>query len=273
MAPVVRLAVRSVYNRRMTAGLTVLAIALSVTLLLGVERIRVEAREGFANTISATDLIVGARSSSIQLLLYSVFRLGEPTNNISWETYQEIAGRPEVAWTIPISLGDSHRGFRVLGTDENYFEHYRYSRERRLTLFEGKALADVFDVVLGSEVASTLGYGLEDSIIVSHGIGATSFADHDNAPFTVVGILNKTGTPVDRTVHVTLEGIEALHVDWQQGAPIPGRSTSTEELQQMQFEPEQVTEDLAPAIAFVPFELGANQQRALAVQPVTVDDQ
>ena len=241
MVPVVRLAARSVYNRRATALLTVLAIALSVSLLLGVERIRSEARQGFANTISATDLIVGARSSSIQLLLYTVFRLGEPTNNISWETYRKIAERPQVSWTIPISLGDSHRGYRVMGTDGNYFQHYRYARDRGLVLAEGRELREVFDVVLGAEVAETLGYGLGDALVVSHGIGATSFSDHDNAPFAVVGILRKTGTPVDRTVHITLEGVEAMHVDWQQGAPIPGRSTPTERLKEMQFEPDQIT--------------------------------
>ena len=238
MAPVIRLAAQSVYNRRSTALLTVFSIALSVALLLGVERIRVEAREGFANTISGTDLIVGARSGSIQLLLYSVFRLGEPTNNIKWETYQRIAGRPEVKWTIPISLGDSHRGYRVMGTNTDYFEHYRYARDRGLTLAEGKPLDGVFDVVLGAEVASTLGYELGDSIIVSHGIGATSFTDHDNAPFTVVGIFRPTGTPVDRTVHISLEGIEAMHVGWEQGVPPPpGKPIETED----EFEPDQIT--------------------------------
>ena len=91
-------------------------------MLLGVERIRKEAKAGFTSTISGTDLIVGARSGPVQLLLYSVFRIGNATNNISWQSYQDIARNPNIQWTIPISLGDSHKGYRVLGTNADYFK-------------------------------------------------------------------------------------------------------------------------------------------------------
>ena len=208
-----QLAAKSVLNRRLTAGLTVLSIAVSVALVVGVDRIRTEARAGFANTISGADLIVGARGGPLNLLLYSVFRIGDATSGISWESYEDIAGLPEVAWTIPLSLGDSHRGYRVLGTTSAYFEHYRYGRERRLELAAGTPLDGVRDAVLGSEVAASLRYSVGDSIVVSHGIGDISFEHHDELPFTVTGILNPTGTPVDRTVHVTLAGIEAIHDD------------------------------------------------------------
>ena len=116
------LAVKSLKNRKFTTVLTVASIALSVTLLLGVERIRKEAKASFTKTISGTDLIVGARTGPVQLLLYSVFRIGSATNNISWQSYQEIAQNPNVNWTIPISLGDSHHGYRVMGTNADYFE-------------------------------------------------------------------------------------------------------------------------------------------------------
>ena len=111
-----RLALQSLRNRALTASLTVLAIAFSVMLLLGVEKVRTGARQSFADTISGTDLIVGARSGAIQLLLYSVFRIGNATNNVTWKSYEDIAKRPEIDWIVPISLGDSHHGFRVLGT-------------------------------------------------------------------------------------------------------------------------------------------------------------
>lgn len=235
------LALRSVYNRKFTAVLTICAIAMSVTLLLGVEKIRREARESFANTISGTDLIVGARSGAIQLLLYSVFRIGNATNNISWESYQEIADNPKIKWTIPFSLGDSHRGFRVLGSSSAYFEHFRYGRDRRLEFAEGQPFADVYDTVLGAEVAEQLGYKLGQSIIISHGLGDVSFAEHDDKPFIVTGILQKTGTPVDRTVHVSLEGIEAIHVDWQSGARVPGLTIDAEQARQMDLQPKVIT--------------------------------
>lgn len=209
----VGLAVKSVLNRRLTAGLTVLSVAVSVALLVGVDRIRTEARAGFANTISGADLIVGARGGPLNLLLYSVFRIGDATSGISWDSYEDIAARPEVAWTIPLSLGDSHRGYRVLGTTEAYLEHYRHGREQRLELVAGTGLSGIRDAVLGAEVADRLGYVVGDSIVVSHGIGDVSFEHHDEMPFTVTGILAATGTPVDRTVHVTLAGIEAIHDD------------------------------------------------------------
>ena len=213
MAVLVGLAVKSVLNRRLTAGLTVLSVAVSVALLVGVDRIRTEARAGFANTISGADLIVGARGGPLNLLLYSVFRIGDATSGISWDSYEAIAERPEVAWTIPLSLGDSHRGYRVLGTTEAYLEHYRHGRDQRLELVAGTGLSGIRDAMLGSEVAGSLGYVVGDSIVVSHGIGDISFEHHDDLPFTVTGILAPTGTPVDRTVHVTLAGIEAIHDD------------------------------------------------------------
>ncbi len=235
------LAWKSLLNRRFTALLTVVSIALSVALLVGVERLRTEARASFANTLSGTDLIVGARSGPVQMLLYSVFRIGDATNNISWKSYQDIAAHPKVAWTVPISLGDSHRGFRVLGTTPAYFEHYRYARDRPLAIAEGQQVADLYDAVLGAEVAEKLAYKIGDPIIVAHGASDVSFARHDDKPFRVVGILARTGTPVDRTVHVSLEAIEAIHIDWQSGAPIPGVSISAEQARKMDLTPKVIT--------------------------------
>jgi len=238
----IRLALASVWNRRVTAALTVTAIALSVAMLLGVEKLRRDARDAFANTISGTDLIVGARSGAVQLLLYSVFRIGDATNNISWQSYRDIASHPRVRWTVPLSLGDSHRGHRVLGTTDAYFERYRYAGEQALGFAAGGPFEDVFDAVLGAEVARRLGYALGDPIVVAHGTGSVSFAEHDDKPFRVAGILEPTGTPVDRTVHVSLEGIEAMHVDWRSGAPpMPGQEISAEHARRMDLSPQAIT--------------------------------
>ena len=207
------LAFKSLRNRKFTAVLTVLSIALAVMLLLGVERLRSESRESFAATISGTDLVVGARSSPVHLLLFSVFRIGNATNNIRWESYRTLAQRPEVAWTIPLSLGDSHRGFRVLGTTPEYFEHFRFGRNLRLKLAQGRAFEDRHDAVLGADVAVKRGYKSGDSIVIAHGAGDVSFSLHEEHPFRVAGVLERTGTPVDRTVHVTLEGMDALHAE------------------------------------------------------------
>jgi putative ABC transport system permease protein len=210
---ILALAVKSLRNRKFTAVLTVLSIALAVMLLLGVERLRSESRESFAATISGTDLVVGARSSPVHLLLYAVFHIGNATNNLRWDSYRAIAARPEVAWTIPLSLGDSHRGYRVLGTTPEYLEHLRFGRDRRLVLAQGKHFVDERDAVLGADVAGALGYKLGDSIVIAHGAGEVSFSLHEDHPFQVIGVLARTGTPVDRTVHVTLEGMDAVHAE------------------------------------------------------------
>ena len=235
------LAFKSLLNRYITAGLTIFAIGVSVMLVLGVERVRQDAKLSFANTISGTDLIVGARSGSIQLLLYSVFRIGNATNNISWRSYQDIAKRSDVKWTIPLSLGDSHRGYRVLGTTGDYFKYYRYGTKRLLRFSGGKPFEDIFEAVLGAEVAEALGYKVADKIVIAHGLGSADFTKHKDKPFTVTGILERTGTPVDRTVHISLAGIEAIHLDWRGGSRVPGMSVTAEQTRSLSLTPKSIT--------------------------------
>ena len=236
------LALRSLRNRRATALLTISAIAISVALLLGVEKMRTAARDGFANTVSGVDLIVGARSGQLNLLLYSVFRVGDATANVSWESYQKIARHPDVAWTIPISLGDSHRGFRVMGTNGDYFKHYRFAGDREMRFAAGRPFSDLYDAVIGAEVAKQLGYTVGSKIVIAHGLGNVSFAEHDDKPFTVVGVLERTGTPIDRTVHTSLEAITAIHVDWQSGMQaMPGGRVSADEAKTMDLTPQSIT--------------------------------
>lgn len=226
--PLFRLALRSVLNRRATAILTALTVAISVTLFLGVEKVRHGARASFENTISGTDLIVGARSSPINLLLYSIFHIGDPTNAISWESYQAVANAAPVEWTVPISLGDSHRGYRVVGSDNRFFEHYQYAGGRDLGFAQGGPLDSLFSAVIGAAVARELGYTTGTQIVVAHGGGEFSFIEHDHNPFTVTGVLAPTGTPVDRSVFVSLEAIEAIHAAGPTGRGIaPGEPASS----------------------------------------------
>ncbi|HGY9592936.1 TPA: ABC transporter permease [Vibrio campbellii] len=240
MSAVVKLAWKSLMNRKATAILTIMTVAISVVLLLGVERIRTQAKDSFANTISGTDLIVGGRSGQVNLLLYSVFRIGNATNNIDWKSYQEFANHRAVDWAIPISLGDSHKGFRVMGTNHSYFEHYKYGSKQPLTFSEGREFDGLFETVLGSDVAKQLGYKIGSEIIIAHGISDVGFSRHDNLPFKVVGILAPTGTPVDKTVHVSLEAIEAIHVGWESGARL-GPTPSAADLKTRDFQPKQIT--------------------------------
>ena len=240
MSATLSLAWKSARNRKVTAILSILTVAISVILLLGVERIRTQAKSSFANTISGTDLIVGGRSGQVNLLLYSVFRIGNATNNIDWKSYQEFSQHRSVKWAIPISLGDSHKGFRVMGTNHSYFEHYRYGQKQNLAFTKGREFQQLFEAVIGADVAKKLGYQIGSEIIIAHGISDVGFSRHDNLPFKVVGILAPTGTPVDKTVHVSLEAIEAIHVGWESGANL-GNTPDAQQLKNRDFQPKQIT--------------------------------
>ncbi len=216
---------RSLLYRKSAVVMAILSVAMSVYVLLGVEHIRKEARSNFTNTISGVDLIAGPRTGQINLLLYSVFRMGTPTNNISWQSFQAMVEHPNVNWAIPISLGDSHKGFRVVGTNQSFFKHFRYGSGYSLAIEEGVEFTGVMDVVLGAKVARELAYALGDKVILAHGIAKNSFALHKDRPFNVVGVLKSTGTPVDNALYVSLEGIEAIHKNWQGGVQL-GKSQS-----------------------------------------------
>lgn len=209
--PIARLALRSIASRRMSAALTCCAVALSVLLVLGVQEMRESARQSFASTISGTDLLAGPRTSGVNLLLYAVFRIGQPTNNVSWQSYERFAAAPGVEWSIPLSLGDSYRGHAVVGTTDAYFRHFRYGRDSRLQMTAGQAFGQGPEAVLGAAAARELGHGVGDEIVIAHGLGATSFLKHDRHPVTVTGILAPTGTVADRAVYVSLATLDRVH--------------------------------------------------------------
>ena len=214
---------RSLLYRFSGVVLTVVSVAISVFVLLGVEHVRQEARNGFASTISGVDLIVGARTGEVNLLLLSVFSIGTATANVSWASLEQIEAQKNVAWTVPISLGDSHRGFRVVGTTQEFFTRYKYANRQALTFREGGQFNGLTDVVLGSRVAAELSYGLGESIVLSHGVADVSFTHHDQLPLTVSGILAPSGTPIDNALFVNLSAIEALHADESNRSSEPGK--------------------------------------------------
>lgn len=205
-------AYRSLISRRKSAILSLLSLVMSISVLLSVEHIRNQTKDSFNRTISGVDLIVGAPSGQLNLLLYSIFRMGSPTNNIDYHSYLTLAENDQIAWAIPISLGDSHRGYRVMGTTTDYFQYFKYGDRRQLAFAQGQAFSHMFEAVIGAEVAEKLNYAVGDPIVIAHGIGSTSFTKHDHSPFKISGVLARTGTPVDQTVHVSLGGIEAIHL-------------------------------------------------------------
>lgn len=227
-----KLAIKSLRNRKVSSVLTIFSIAISVFLLLSVERIKRAAEEGFTHSVSQVDLLVGARTGPLNLILYTVFNMGSASNNISWESYQEIKSKPEIAWTIPYSLGDGHKGFRIVATDENFYEHYRYRSDKKVEFQQGVPALDIWDVVIGSEVEKKLNYKLGDKIVIAHGVTkGDGIQMHDDKPFKVTGILKPTGTALDQSLYISLYGMEAIHIDWQSGAaPTKDKALSPEKI-------------------------------------------
>lgn len=236
MKALLSLAWASLGARRFVALLTVICIGMGSAVLIVVEQLRAETREAFTRSVSGVDLIIGPRTGTVELLMGVVFRTGTPGRGMSFESYQKISALPGVAWALPVSFGDSHRGFPVMGTDAAYFKHFRYGRAQPLAFASGAPFSDVYDAVIGAEVAQRLGYKVGDEIELEHGqepakatrhdheherkkpaLGARH--DHADKPFRVTGVLARSGTAVDRTVHVSLAGVEAMHIDWKDGRP------------------------------------------------------
>ncbi len=234
------LAWKSAWNRRGTLLLIVLSIALSSTLLLGIERLRTQVKTNFMQSASGTDLIVGPRGSSLQLVLYALFHLGRASNNMGWDTAQAVAGMPRVAWTIPVSLGDFHKNYPVVATTGDFYRHFRLHGGKGITFASGRAPGGLFDVVLGAEAAGNLGYGIGTSVVLSHGDSGSHAVTHDTFPFTVCGILAPTGTPIDRSLYIGLEAMEAIHVNWRGGSP-HGQQATPENITSQDLTPREIT--------------------------------
>lgn len=238
-----RLAWKSLNNRKFSTILTVFSMMLSLVLLMTVERVKRATEDGFTQSISGVDLVVGARSGPLQIILYSVFNIGQATQNVSIESYDEIKQRPEVQWTIPYSLGDGHKGFRVVATNQDFFKFYQFRSKEKIEFAAGRAFKDYFDVVVGADVARKLGYQVGSKVIVAHGVTkGVAIQEHDDKPFQVVGVMKPTGTALDRSIYISLEGMEAIHLDWQSGsAPSLEKQISAAQITPDMVKPKTIT--------------------------------
>ena len=210
---ILSLALKSLLNRKLTFFITLFSIAISVALLLGVQTLKTETNNSFMKSISGTDLIIGSRGASSQLLLSSVFHIGSTTNTIQYDTFKKISSSPAVDWAVPISLGDSHRGYTVMATDLSFFDHFSFANKQHLKVQSGEIDGDMFAVVIGAEVAKKLNYKIGDEVIVTHGGGEIEGHHHDNIPFYISAILALSFTAIDQTLVISLEAMEAMHTD------------------------------------------------------------
>lgn len=208
----IQLIVKSLWNRRAVALLTALSVSLSVFLFAAVEKMRDGARQSFTHTVSGTHIVAGARSGQIPLLLFSLFHLGSPTSNVRYKSYLKYKNNPAVEWALPLAIGDSHLGYRVVGTSPDLITHYRYANRQSLKIAQGKYTLGRFRAVLGATAARALGYKVGDKLVLTHGISdVQGIHDHDEKPFVIEAVFAPTGTPFDKGIYVSLISVELMH--------------------------------------------------------------
>ena len=215
-----KLLFQSIRSRILPVSLVTITLMASMVLLLSIERIQKATEAGFNQSISGVDVIIGPRSSSLEVVLYTVFHLGRPTNNITTKTIDDLKTRKDIDYMVPIALGDSHKGFRVIATDKDYFKYVKYAGNKPLTFSNGGAFQQLSGAVIGADVAEKLNYQVGTDLHISHGSGKSVSQKHDDFSFQVSGVLNKTGTPIDQAVFVDLKGYELIHLGWQSGKKV-----------------------------------------------------
>jgi len=210
-----KVAWRSIEQRGLSSILTALSMALGVALVIAVLVIYGVVKTSFTQAAYGYDMIVGAKGGKLQLVLNTVYHLSTPIENIPWSYYKEfVDGKyaSQVGVAIPYCLGDNYQGFRVVGTLPTMFDSHEYLSGKSYSFREGRNMAPdaFFEAVLGDQVARRTGLRVGDRFKPTHGVTTEAGTGHDHDEFTVVGILNPTGTPNDRAVFVNLEGFYLL---------------------------------------------------------------
>ncbi len=195
---------KSIRQRALASSLTSLSVALGVALMIAVLVINGIVSQTFNQSASGYDLIVGPKGSELQLVLNTIYRVSQPIENLPYRYYLQLKRDPRIADVVPIALGDvtQEGAFPIVGTIDRYFA-LEYVPGRKLRV-RGHFFRGPFDAVIGARVARVNGWDLGTKFRLVHG-GADSDHVHDEL-FEVVGVLEATGTPNDKTVFVDLEG-------------------------------------------------------------------
>ncbi len=184
--------------------LNVLLLALGVGTIGFVLIVNGQIGDSLNRDAKGIDLIVGAKGSPIQLILAGIFHLDAPTGNVPLNAAEELAKNPLIKRVIPLSLGDSFRGYRIVGTSPDYVGLYGG------VLASGQMWNDRMQAVFGSAVAAKTGLGVGDRFVGSHGL-TEGGPVHGDSVYTIVGVLKATGTVLDRLVLVNTESVWFVH--------------------------------------------------------------
>ncbi len=217
-----RIAWGYLWSRKLTTLLTILSVALGVGLIAAVHTLREETRRRFEEEGQAFDVVVGAKGSPLQLVLSSVYFMDIPTGNIPYADYETLREDAEVAAAFPMSLGDTYRGFRIVGTVRELFDHkwvvdLAGTERVPFQLAEGRFFDGPLEAVIGSIVAEETGLGVGDQFVGTHGFMEGEHAEH---PYTVTGILKRVGTPNDRAIFCSLDSVWQVHAEEAEGGDL-----------------------------------------------------
>jgi putative ABC transport system permease protein len=198
---------RYLWSRPLGAALNVLLLSLGLASITFLLLVSFQLNKAFDKDLAGIDVVVGAKGSPMQLIMCGVFHIDVPPGNIPLKAVKALEKNPMIASVIPISLGDNLRGFRIVGTSHKYIEHYG------ATLAQGRVWDAPMQVVVGSIVAKKLGIQVGNTFIGSHGLGAGGHLHGEN-PYTVVGILQPSGTVVDRLIVTDTASVWKVHEDY-----------------------------------------------------------
>jgi len=198
------ISLHNIKSKPLYTFLSVFILSLSIALLIGIQQLKVSFKNQIENNVSNIDLVIGAKGSPLQLVLASVLHLDNPTGNISYAEAKKISKNPMIKSAIPISYGDNYKGFRIVGTIEEYLNIYNAE------LKKGRFVNKSMEVVLGANVAKQLNLNIGDTFLSSHGLVENNIDVHEDE-LTVVGVLKPTQKVIDRLIITNLESIWDVH--------------------------------------------------------------
>lgn len=204
------LAFRYLWARPLATVLNLVLLTLGLASITFVLLVTEQVNRSFQRDLAGIDLVVGAKGSPMQLILAGVFHIDVPPGNIKLADVQELAKHPQIAQVIPLSLGDSFRGFRIVGTTPDYVAHYK------LGLEQGRLWSATMETVLGAQAAQGMGLKPGDSFIGGHGLGGGG-KSHGDTPYQVAGVLAPCGCVADRLILTSTESVWHVHEEHPAG--------------------------------------------------------
>jgi putative ABC transport system permease protein len=199
-----KIAWKNAWFKPLNTVLSILLLTASVAIISLLILLQKQFEKQFSSNIDGVDLVIGAKGSPMQLILSSVYQMDAPTGNINYAAAKVWMKHPFVKTAIPLAFGDNYRGFKIVGTTEDYLKKYEAE------ISSGKMFAENFEVVLGSQVAQKMNLKVGDTFFGSHGAAAEGEL-HEEFPYVVKGIASPTGKVIDNLILSNIESVWAMH--------------------------------------------------------------